>query len=252
MEKNFNTLLNNLNTCLEPTIPDIWTRDYYIPSQNIRKITDIFNNKNDTEIRNIIELLMNAQEKFYMNRSKILAGDPSPGPHYYGNDPGRIAQRTYLENAVLKSIEYQSIEDAYMYPINYVYNKHIHMMYGDVLSATNFIDTVPKYLECHIELYENILRLRYKKPIMSLSEIRKVQEEEKQREDPQVKEEYETLREDPRVKEEEETIQGFISGGKKNKKNKSRKNKSRKNKGKKNKSRKNKSKKTTSSNKFRI
>jgi hypothetical protein len=244
METNFNTLLNNLDTCLEPTFPDNWTRDYYVRSQNIRKITDIFNNKNDTEIRNIIELLMNAQEKFYMNRSKILAGDPSPGPHYSGNDPGRIRQREYLEHAVLKSIEYQSIGDPYMYPINYVYNKHIHMMYGDVLSSTNFIDTVPKYLECHIELYENILRLRYKKSIMSLSEIRKVQEEEKQREDPQVKEEYETLKEDPQVKEETQRLireeQGVMRGGKKNK---SKKNKSRKNKGRKCKSRKYKSKK---------
>jgi hypothetical protein len=159
METNFNELFDNFNNCLGATFPDNYTRDS-TRRAGILKITDIFNNKNDTEIRNIIELLMNAKEKFYMNRAKILEGKPRLSPGLPNNHPLFSEERSYLENAVEKSLEYQSIGDAYIYPINYLLSSHIHSMYGVILGASGFIDTVPKYLECHIELYENILRLK--------------------------------------------------------------------------------------------
>jgi hypothetical protein len=292
METNFNELFDNFNNCLQPDFPDPYTRDS-TRRAGILKITDIFNNKNDTEIRNIIELLMNAKEKFYMNRSKILEGKPRLSPGLPNNHSLFSEERSYLENAVENSLEYQSIGDAYIYRINYLLSRHIHSMYGVILGASGFIDTVPKYLECHIELYENILRLKsiidteklrvdteklremekFNNPNYIVSKILELKKQIKletspdklkvnhilikdlqkriaslikiknERQDQQVKEEYETLIEDPQVKEEEtqrlrREVQGFISGGKKNKKskkNKGKKNKSKKNKGKKNK-----------------
>ena len=218
-----------------------------------------------------------------MNRAKILEGNPKPPTPLPLRHPLHNEERAYLTDAVEKSLEYQSIGDAYIYRINYLLSRHIHSMSGEILGPSGFIDTVPKYLECHIELYENILQLKLSIDREKLSEMKKfnnpnfihskILELKKQikletspdklkvkhiqikdlqkriaslikikeeRENQQVKEEYETLQEDPEVKEEEERrlrkeVQGFISGGKKNKKSKSRKSKSRKSKSRKSK-----------------
>jgi hypothetical protein len=146
-------------------------------------------------IINIQNLLIN----FHTNRDKILNGVPKYG---YGPEFSNT-QTQYVENAINKSLGNRGL---YVYSIEFLHEQHRNPYSREFYNYWGAIDTIPKYLECHILLYKNILRLKLNKPIMNLSEFNEeiLREEEEKRKLIDKKKEKKRFRKEKRLEKTEE------------------------------------------------
>ena len=172
----------------------------------INKISDIYYNKTDTEIRTMIDNLQKLLKNFNINRDKILDDVPKPSNGNYNNNDFKNEKRYYVSNTIEKSLGNLSL---YVYPIDFLHEQYIHVYDRDILDVQGIIDTIPKYLECHILLYKNILRLKLNKPMMNLSEFTEetLREEKEKQELISKKKEKKRFRKEKRLKKIEEEKQ---------------------------------------------
>lgn len=195
MEVQYNKLFDNLHTCFQGNFPDTWTHNS-VSREMIQKMSDIFKRKNNTEIRSIIKQLTDLKKKFYMNRDKIMKNVPKANYPYYNE------QNAYISQVVDESLNLSTLGHVYLYPIQFAVEKYIHVYDRNVQNIHGYIDTIPKYLECHIELYEKMFpkaktgEIPIEEPLSKAEQIeikRKLRHEKKLKREQELREE-ETFR----------------------------------------------------------
>lgn len=170
METHFQELFDNLVKCLDihnksnsSSISRTYDKMRY---EGIQKISKIIKNKNNSEIRDIINFLEDAREKFYTNRHML-----------FRNSFASVNMQEYVSKSITDILELKNNDHIYIYPFFLAYKASIiHYEYG-------LFDNVPKYLDCHIKLYNDLIRLvetsKKEKQLKEESEVKTKKEQRK-------------------------------------------------------------------------
>lgn len=146
METRFQELFDNLVKCLvfhNKSNSSLISRTYdKMRDEGIQKISKIIKNKNNSEIKDIINFLEDARKRFYINRDML-----------FRNSLASVNMQEYVSKSITDILELKNNDHIYIYPFFLVYKESIrHYEY-------TLLDNVPKYLDCHIKLYHDLIKL---------------------------------------------------------------------------------------------